>query len=487
MYVTPFTPAKNYVMPCFIVHASDRFVTIRSELGDVNISHLERWVSSKRVIYSCVPQDTLTLYGDEKLWTMTTWNGRVSRMRYGMTTILPLSTTGWDESLPEFFASMWALLGVTCSSLNTLSLNLWRTTLTKPVSFQETSTALLGPIAVGTGGRKEANRGTWHNMTEYDISAAYPHAMLTPLPGTVAPVAASAISTLSVGEWDGVVAARVRIPPQLWGPIPLAVGRNASVSSYGHTGLDWRTVTLPLSEVQGIESLGCDVSYIGGSVGPISDHVNAFGKWGEDVLPVLRNLPGLAGQLGKTIANRLWSSFAISSEGERHEHTFRDGRRTTVQLAPDSPGRVLYRNESSYVGAIISSRVRQRVYSEGLSHFRDCVYVDTDGVIAPTGQDPLPGWRIKTEMRTVEIASEQTYRYTCTDCLQAPYGHLGPHYVVAGGSDRADKSRIFRLMRDGGFLASDFNQTVPKTRVVDGQNQTTQSALPFAFDRTALT
>ena len=493
MYFKPFTPAKHYVMPCFIIHASDRFVVIRTELGDETITRLDIWQTSKRVIYSCVELSTLTLYGDESLWMIRTWNGQVSRMQYGETVILPLTVNGWDQSLADFFESLWTIWGIAAASLNTMVTNLWRTTLLAPVSFIETAPTLLGPIAVGIGGRKEANRGTFRDQAEYDISAAYPHAMTALIPQRLTLLEESQLRTLDVTEWEGIAVARVRIPPYRWGPIPLPLNggedsmkSNGGISSYGHTGNGYRTVTLPIRELDMIRRIGGDVHYLTGSVAPANaDAPSYFTRWVAEILPWLRSLPGLSGGLGKTLAARLWSVFAVGSEGLRSEHRWINGHRVTTALGMDTASRREYRESAHYVGAIISSRVRQRVYLEGLLHFKDICYVDTDGVIAVEGQEPMPGWRVKTDMRTIEIAAEQCYRYSCHLCIQAPYGHQGPHLVVAGASSREAKSRMFREMHNAGILVTSFATTFPNQGVTDEPWTQAEIHRPLPFGFTA--
>src|SRR6185312_17474016 len=109
--------------------------------------------------YSCVDSDELCLYGDPTKWTIKTWNGRVSSMTYGTVKVYPL-LAAWDDDLPSFFDFIDSA-GVAASSLNTMSLNLWRATLVTSVSFHEEVPfdEMLGPVAMHTGGRKEARRG----------------------------------------------------------------------------------------------------------------------------------------------------------------------------------------------------------------------------------------------------------------------------------------------------------------------------------------
>lgn len=452
----------------------------------MTIRNLDDMVTTHRVIYSCVDPDTLCLYGDPERWTIRTWNSRVSSMTYGDTKVFPL-TDSWDETVFDYFALLDSY-GVAASSLNTMSLNLWRTTLDKPVSFHEECALdeMLGPVVIHTGGRKEARRGTYRNRIEYDMVAAYPNAMAGAIPSKLAPAPESWLRSSDMwnGTLDGLCLARVRIPPMHWGPLPVVLDLHAELTCYGFTRPDqWATVTLPLSELRMAAEYGCDVQPLRCHVGIDTDWT--FTDWLRDIVPALRSLPSIAGTIGKLVANRLWSSFAVSPYGVRREHTFSaDGTMHTEILPPDSTKQVLRRAATTYVGALIQSRVRQRLWREGINHFRDVVYLDTDGLIAKRTDTVPPGWRPKTVMRWVDIAGPQAVNYYCNDCHVPPGGHTGPHWTVAGANTVEAKSRLFRIMKDSdnGLVMTNINNVLPSQDVnAYAETATEEATSPEAF------
>jgi hypothetical protein len=473
MLITPHHAYSRYILPQFIIHASDIAVTIRSQLGDMRICRLAEKLTTGTVLYSCVPWDTLLLYGDESLWTIRTWNGKISSMTYGDVKIYPLEMA-FDEGIFQFFNYLDSR-DIAAASLNTMSTNLWRSTLNESVEFSEQPNAkeYLGLSTVLIGGRKEAKPGTYRRRVEYDITAAYPNALATGMPNRIVAWDRSTFGPIQPDKWEGIAKARVRIPPLRWGPIPVIVDPTSSLTCYGYTRPDrWANVTLPLSELRMAESMGVDVIYDRISIALPSER-NAFAAWMADVVPEMRAISNAGGKLGKLVANRLWSTFAISPNGVRREHRFSEGKMVSVDLPGDSDKLAVRRSSVAYVGGITQSRVRQRVYREGLAHFPDCVYVDTDGVIAKR-TDRLPdGWRVKVNMRTLEIAAAQAIRYTCDDCLPAmparisgsmvgpSSGHTGPHWTVAGASDVAEKSRLFAALKGGGMIVANINNVLP--------------------------
>lgn len=456
---------KRYRLPLFITHASDRFVEIRSEIGDFRLTDLSTLTTTERVVYACVDPDELCLHGDPRGWVIRTWNGRVSSMTYGDVKVYPLTDT-WSDDVFAFFHYIDSH-GIAASSLNTMSLNLWRSTLDAPVYFREECPldTMLGPVAVHTGGRKEAKRGTYRNRVEYDITAAYPTALMSPLPSRLAPAPDGFVRKMDWDKWDGIAVAKVRIPPMEWGPLPVVLDSQAEITCYGFTkATEWATVTLPLSELRTAARAGVDIQIIRCHVGLDCDEF--FAKWANSILPQLRSLPGVSGTIGKLVANRLWSCFAVSPYGMRREHTFNaKGEMTSIDLPPDATGQVLRRAATTYIGAYCMSRVRQRVWSEGLSHFRGVVYIDTDGLVSKKAETIPDGWRVKSVMRYVDVAGAQAIYYRCPECHALPGGHEPGHWTVAGATTIEAKSRLFKVMKAGGFILTNINNVLPSQDV----------------------
>lgn len=463
MSFDPHKPYTRYRLPVFIIAATDQQVTIRSELGDVHLKRLEEWNDSGKVVYSCLDPDNLCIYGQPQGWKIRTWNGKVSSLSYFDLKIYPLVSSGWSDDIPDFFDRLDAM-DIAASGLNTMALNSWRTTLAKTVYFRESVplSRALGPVSIHTGGRKEAKRGTYRNRVDYDIVAAYPTALVQPLPTTLIEAPGDFVKRMDIDKWEGIAVAKVRIPPMEWGPIPVVIDEQSEVSCYGYTRPDeWATVTLPLSELCMARNLGCDVEILRAHIGTDTDE--HFNDWHSDIVPAFRSLPGVAGTIGKLVVNRLWSCFAVSPNGIRKEHTFdADGNMVTVEVPPDPISQVKRRAGTTYVGALIQSRVRQRLYTEGLQHFQGIVYMDTDGVVAKPDACPPDGWKIKAEMRWLDVAGPQALNYYCNDCLPVGInGHDGPHWTVAGASSLEAKSRLFRMLKDGGMIVANIGNIIP--------------------------
>lgn len=464
MSFTPHKSYQRYKLPVFIVNATDKGVTIRSILGDVRISRLEEWDASGKTIYSCLDPDQLCIYGVPQGWTIRTWNGKVSSLSYYDQKIYPLISSGWTDDILTFF-DLIDEMGIAASGLNTISLNAWRLTLTSNVFFRETASLSksLGPVAIHTGGRKEARRGTYRNRVDYDIVAAYPTALRQPLPTLLVEAPQEFTKRLDLDAWEGIAVAKVRIPPMEWGPLPVLIDMASEVSCYGFTKAnEWATVTLPISELRMARNLGCDVELVKAHIGTATeDH---FSLWYDNIVPLLRGLPGTAGVIGKVVVNRLWSCFAVSPNGIRKEHTFdADGRMISVDIPPDPIAQVKRRAGTTYIGAIIQSRVRQRLYTEGLQYFKGVVYMDTDGVVSRPSPVTPEGWKVKAEMRWLDVAGPQALNYYCSECLPVSHGkgHDGPHWTVAGASSLEAKSRLFRMLKEGGMVVTNIGNVIP--------------------------
>lgn len=470
MAFEPHRPYERYKLPVFIIGADDRHVLLRSDLGDVKVTRLEEWDVSGKTLYACLDPDRLCLYGKPELWRIRTWNGKVSSISYADIKIYPLTANGWDDTIPLYFSHL-DTLGIAASGLNTVSLNLWRTTLTHSISLREDQPLekALGPIAIHTGGRKEAKRGTYRNRVDYDIIQAYPTALALPLPTMLTPAPESFVRRMDISKWEGIAVARVRIPPMEWGPLPIVIDLKSELTCYGYTRPDeWATVTLPLSELLLAESVGCEVELLKVSIG--TKVREPFRDWFSTVVPALRSLPGTAGTIGKLTVNRLWSCFAVSPNGIRKEHTFdTHGRMVTVDVKPDTLSQIRRRASTAYVGAIVQSRVRQRLYREGLQHFSGVVYMDTDGVVAKRSKDVPDGWAIKNNMRWLDVAGPQALNYYCDLCLPPPVGHDGPHWTVAGATSVEAKSRLFRQIKEGAMTVTNIGNILPSMDVNDAK------------------
>lgn len=474
MRFTPHKPYQRYKLPVFIIHASDRLVTIRTPFGDTTVTLLDEWYRSGLTIYSCVSPDSLLLYGKPERWQVRTWNGRIASMSYADVKVYPLLSDGWDDSILTLFDYIDSH-GIAASSLNTMSLNLWRTTLSAPVYFHEESPLddMLGPVAALCGGRKEALPGVYRNRENVDIIAAYPTALSEGIPPVLHPAPEEFVKRMDIDKFEGLAKASVRIPTLKWGPIPVIIDVKAGITSYGFTrSNEWVTVILPLSELRFAHELGADMVLHAVRIAPRSQEWDSFSDWGGNIVPELRSLPLLAGTLGKLIANRLWSCFAVSPYGVRKDHRFtEDGTMTTAECPPDSMGQVKRRAATTYVGAMVQARVREKLYREGLS-LPGVVYVDTDGVVAKHGTKTASGWRVKEQITWCDIAGPQAMVYRCNDCGKPGSGrgkHDSPHWTVAGATTVEAKSALFRQIKEGATFAFSQGNVIPPCDVVEAR------------------
>lgn len=292
--------------------------------------------------------------------------------------------------------------GVIPGSLASMGSRLWRSTLDTPI-FLPTA---LEEIQRRTfyGGRKEAPYpGSVRNVKQYDITAAYPHAMGQ---GEFPTKLVRADAT--IGEGVGMAEASVIIPEMEWSPLPDKAVRNI-----------WTWTDLRLAQ-----DTGCDVTVHTSWTG--DEYADLFGEWWAMVADARRTV-----QLSKYVTSQVWGQFALrSSPGWRIRWNDAYGnepvRRKIRAKAPRIP-------TSPIVAAEISARVRSRLYREGMAGNRGVVYVDTDGIIADGGLPPdnvgdSPGqWRMKAFMPTCEIKAPQCYRFTLNDKVPEIW-----HYSVAG-------------------------------------------------------
>lgn len=477
MRIKPHRSYSAYRLPAFIIHASDQALTVRTVAGDTRVTQLEEWCRTGIVLYSCVSPDNLLLYGHADRWSIRTWNGRVSAMSYADVKIYPLTADGWDDTIVELFDYVDSY-GIAASSLNTMSLNLWRTTLSHSVTFHEECPLddMLGPVAVLTGGRKEAKPGVYRNRIEVDMTTAYPTALAMGVPHTLTPAPDDFVKRMDLTKFEGIAQVRVRIPTLSWGPIPVLIDRKAQVTSYGFTKPgEWISVTLPLSELRMAAEVGCEMvaDKVHIATGRRGLGRDTFAVWGDSIVPELRNLSGMGGALGKLVANRLWSCFAVSPWGTRQDHTFTaEGVMVTTPCQDDSVAQIKRRAGTAYVGSIVQGRVRERLYREGLGRLSGVVYVDTDGVVCRPTDIVLDGWRTKTTIRQCDIAGPQAMVYTCDDCGKPGSGrgkHDSPHWTVAGAQTIEAKSRLFRQIKDGAITAFNIGNVLAPCDVVEAR------------------
>lgn len=429
MIIRPLANVPAARFPGFIIGADRDTLTIRHAAGDsrVPVGSLASLAGRDKVIFACLPHRMLLQTGGRTQWQMSLWGGKITGFLHlpsGLK-VRPL-TTAWSDDIPLLFDTL-ASVGVQPASLSTMAVNLWRASLPAPRRIREVSPwptgQLLGRAAL-YGGRKEATPGTHHNVGHYDMPAAYPHAMRG-MPSRLVPIGSVPPEDR---QTEGLAIASVAIPPALFGPLPVRT-RDRELC-FGWTPMADTLVhgVWPLRELRMVEDTGGRVIYHSVSVatGPA-----LFVDWLDVAVPLVRSLPGIAGQLGKTLTARLWGMLALDPSRPRTIVTWDSSGRPHSRLEPSTAtaGQQQWRDDAVFVAALTTSRVRERLYREALAAVPDVVHVDTDGIIARACP---PGWVEKWGDSRVEILGPQAYRRWCPQCHAVPGGHAGPHYSVAG-------------------------------------------------------
>lgn len=300
------------------------------------------------------------------------------------------------------------------------------------------------------GGRKQAPYpATFKRTQHFDITAAYLHSLgAFPIP---AELKACNRHEWSTSELDGICFADVVVPEEIgeWLPLP----SRAEKRIVRHLRFDSGNLqgAWPFSELRMAAEYGCSVEPIKAFAGQRSS--DYFGQWFK-VMVDGRNLPNGANLFAKQHANLLWSSFATSPTGITYKIYRDEFARQPIILKRQEPGKD-FSSRTAFVSAIVSARVRERIYTEVLCPDGNpnltIVHCDTDGVISgsnsglPSALRNLgiqPGlWRKTKEFPLVDIRSPNSYRYICNDC---GFNHARWHYVCAGASSPELAKKLFK-------------------------------------------
>lgn len=375
-------------------------------------------------VYSLIPIDEVTWTYPE-IWTLYRFNGRSSRLEtVAGTKIYNLSGYGRDPNqIKEFFEAI-DTLGVPYGSLSAMLMKSWRRFLPNSVNIFFEGSINPGQLAMRPG-RRDALPGRYNNVVLMDMPAAYPSAMQEPLPCILRPTKperhesgiAEAIITVVAkrGEPWSMVG---ELEP--WNKNELAIWFSTKIHGF------W-----PFDELQEMEEHGYRIEILKAWKGEAhEDLFSAWFLWARSI----RKLPGLSGMLAKYWTNRLWGSFAFKPGSNYTRITFDNLGEPYLQRIPFSSP-----NPAAHISAIVASRVRRRLYRDGLR--KNALACDTDGVIVPFEQAAtLRDWRRKEEMAVLEILVPEAYRYKCMrgvrnhlpidGCL----GCIGDrwHHVVSG-------------------------------------------------------
>lgn len=378
------------------------------------IGHLFDLKDKGFVIYSMYGGSLLVDATASKLWEIHYWNGRVSHYIFaGKITIYPMSGISQNvESVWPFFTWLREN-GIQAGSFTSMAARTWQLSLNGTVSFFDE--AGQGRNAL-YGSRKEAIRGKYRWMYYQDLRAAFPSTMAN----NSFPRRVKETNRLQIHE-SGYALATVNIPSGLdWNPIPCRLGKRAVTYGFGQQ-TDWWT----FEDLRHVLDFGGQVvihrAFKGYNPQPI------FRDWYDYIItPARMSLEGDAQLALKTLANRLWSSFAVG--GTNKVARFEDSKRKRIVEKTTELRGMRY---ESYIACQVLALVRSRVL-EALYTVKDPVYVDTDAIICSNRDDLGNGWRVKKRMATVEVHSCQNYKWECPRCgvYTSPLCN-GPHYSLA--------------------------------------------------------
>lgn len=391
-------------------------------------------------VYAMTHPTNLARSTGAQWWTGYRWSGAIVTMKLdGGPSVRFLRRVFSDVNPLDAMAALvlvldhLADLGVRPGGLSSMAYNLWRSTLTRTVDLRGPRVPARAALY---GGRQECRvPGEYAKADYFDLGAAYPHSMAAePYPTRLRPVPAST----DYSEGAGLAFATVLVDEAPWGPLPARVDRESVTYGWGRLRGWW-----PWRELAMARDLGARV-LVHQSWAPMSER-DLFGPWwalGQE----LRRLPGAGAVLAKALTSSLWGSFALTS-GARARVRWVDAMARRPIIVPEGPPRRLPHEEACYIASDTTSRVRCRLYREGLT-LPGAVYADTDAVISDRGASPSPTganpgqWRPKLDRcRIIDVRGPQVLRWSCHTC---GLDHREWHYVVAGARSRDVAERVFK-------------------------------------------
>lgn len=299
------------------------------------------------------------------------------------------------EALEEFAAARNVGIG----ALPSVAFNLFRSTLSASVEVASRGEVI--PQRYPRGPRLHAAPGVYGECHSYDIRAAYLWSI-----GTLRiPVAYCLPTRMRIEEIVKLPGSfvKARICFDRRSDIPFGIlpalkhgGQTAWVNRGSHT-LILTGDDLVIASLCGAR-IRIDRAWVGVSF------TSPFERFMELACSMRENCGGL----GKQVANMLWGVFWAGG-ADVYEARFEKGARrfTTHRMQSREP-------LSFPIGATVLSRIRSRVFMEGVS--RSAIHVHTDGVIST--QPPLvslgnePGdWRMVGRYDECEVLAPGWYRY----------------------------------------------------------------------------
>ena len=377
---------------------------------------------------------------DPRDWTADLWRGHPTTMKLVGTKFVGISLRSVLKDSQDPMADLHGAFdwlsdhGIRPGSLSSMAWALWRSTLDLPVqaSFQ----SKVGRAAF-YGGRQEARPQNYRNMVQLDIAQAYPHAMQSS-PYAVSLMEVSPLTKLDP-DLPGLARCIVQVPGDLaHPPLPYRVDRAIIQWQWGTLKGTWTW-----RELAAAQQLGCAV-HVERCWAP-TDLTSPFDQWYQ-VQSEGRSLEAGA-SLIKALSTSLWGMFGMTAD-DTAACRWGDEAGEMPIIIPRAPRPSPHANLAHWA-AETASRPRTRVLMEGLygGIHEAPAHIDTDGILVEssrmlppsTGEEPGQ-WRIKSQMRELEVRGPQVYRYRCTD--GCGIAHLDWHYVTAGIPPR-EAERLF--------------------------------------------
>jgi hypothetical protein len=354
----------------------------------------------RQVVYTDSPRLLIRMareYGGKAWFSKGNAQTRWLRFEIAGTTYYPGAENVTLESvkqLEEFAARRNVKLG----ALPSVAFNLFRTTLPRTIEVAGRGETI--PQKYPRGARLHAAPGLYRDCVSFDIRAAYLWSIGT-LRFPVAYCTPSRVKLSELALLPGSFArARVSFKRR---DVPFGIlpalrkdGSTAWVNKGGHT-LILTGEDLTIAHLCGAH-IRIDRAWVGVSF------VSPFERFYE----LGKEMRQSCGTLGKQVANMLWGVFWAGG-ADVWEAKFEPGARrfTTRQLNSREP-------LSFPIGASVLSRIRSKVFMEGVS--RSTVHVHTDGVISTApplvsyGDEP-GDWRLVGTLDECEVLAPGWYRY----------------------------------------------------------------------------
>lgn len=364
-------------------------------------------------------------------WSLSTWRSREVKMTHNATGAEITSLAGCLEGSTDPYGDVSTCLdwldgyGVGPSSLSAMSWRLFEASLPK-----EQTIYFDGPTGRSAlfGGRQEiAEPKNYKHMESWDIRAAYPDSMAS------GNYAASLREVSSLTHLDpatpGLARATVFVPRDLpFAPLPTRIAADLIQFQWGRVRGTWAW-----RELAAAQALGCEVKV--DRVWAPSREVDLFSTWWM-MAQTGRDLPGMAAQMAKNLANRTWGQFGMVGS-DRTIVRWEDPAGNHPYEAPIGRGQLPHA-ATAHIAAETTARVRVRVLEEALySDVSRPVHIDTDGVIfrkrshRPKRVGKAFGeWSKRADMQRLELRAPQLYRSTCGPLCGV--NHAQWHYVASG-------------------------------------------------------